>query len=185
MGTYFCLFLVELRGLWAHLTSISHLTSKPTHNASRHPARWRQWEDAWYCAQEAWPRCRLQAYAGGGYVVACRRFRLRVDPPAKKIRPKSPYKTKPQRHPPAISAQTQSYYVWLSCFPRLRLGRLFNLDRPVEKWRRSHHPPPTTNIVDFPYWTPIYCAFPRPSQPTPRRTLIDCHVFEASNWAER
>ena len=27
LGTYFCLFLVELRGLWAHLTSISHLTS--------------------------------------------------------------------------------------------------------------------------------------------------------------
>ena len=85
LGTYFCLFLVELRGLWAHLTSISHLTSKPTHNASRHPARWRKWEDAWYRAQEAWPRCRLQAYAGGGYVVACRRFRLRVNPPAKKF----------------------------------------------------------------------------------------------------
>ena len=25
------------------------------------------------------------AYAGGGYVVACRRFRLRVNPPAKKF----------------------------------------------------------------------------------------------------
>jgi len=31
--------------------------------------------------------------------------------PPPKIRPKSPYKTKPQRHPPAVSAQTQSYYV--------------------------------------------------------------------------
>ena len=30
----------------SHLTSISHLTSKPTHDALRHPARWRQWEDA-------------------------------------------------------------------------------------------------------------------------------------------
>jgi hypothetical protein len=50
-----------LHGLWAHLTSISHLTSKPTHNASHHPARWQRWEDARavYRAQEAWPRCRL------------------------------------------------------------------------------------------------------------------------------
>ncbi len=29
----------------SHLTSISHLTSKPTHDASCHPARWRRWED--------------------------------------------------------------------------------------------------------------------------------------------
>ena len=38
-----------------------------------------------YRAQVAWPRCRLEAYAGGGYVVACHRIRLRVNPPAKKI----------------------------------------------------------------------------------------------------
>jgi uncharacterized protein YecT (DUF1311 family) len=55
----------------SHLTSISHLTSKPTHDASRHPARWWRWEDvrALYRAQEAWLRCRLEAYAGGGYDV--------------------------------------------------------------------------------------------------------------------
>ena len=45
----------------SHLTSILHLTSKPTHNALRHPARWRQWEDAHvlYRTQEAWPCCHL------------------------------------------------------------------------------------------------------------------------------
>ncbi len=61
----------------SHLTSISHLTSKPTHDASHHLGRWRRWEDARaiYRAQEAWPRCRLEAYAGGGYDVACRRVR--------------------------------------------------------------------------------------------------------------
>ena len=62
----------------SHLTSISHLTSKPTHDASRRPARWRRWEDAraLYLAQEVlWPRCRLEAYAGGRYVVRCRRVR--------------------------------------------------------------------------------------------------------------
>ena len=51
----------------SHLTSISHLTSKRTHDALCHPARWRQWEDA--RMQEAWPRCRLEAYAGGEYDI--------------------------------------------------------------------------------------------------------------------
>ena len=46
-------------------------------------------------------------------------------------------------------------------------------------------PPPPTNIVDFPSWKPSRCAFPRPYKPTPRRTLIDCHVFEARDWADR
>ena len=61
----------------SHLTSISHLTSKPTHDASRHPARLQQWEDACalYRAQEVWPRCCLEAYAGGGYDVAFSRVR--------------------------------------------------------------------------------------------------------------
>jgi hypothetical protein len=55
----------------SHLPSISHLTSKPTHDASRHPAWWRRWEDAHalYRKQEVWPRCRLEAYEGGGYDV--------------------------------------------------------------------------------------------------------------------
>jgi hypothetical protein len=122
VGTYFCLFLVELRGLWAHLTSISHLTSKPTHNASRHPARWRQWEDAWYRAQEAWPRCRLQAYAGGGYVVACRRFRLRVNPPAKKFDQNPLIKWSrnaiPQPFQPKPSRPTYDCHVFRGCTAR-------------------------------------------------------------------
>ena len=46
-------------------------------------------------------------------------------------------------------------------------------------------PPPPTNIVDFPFWKPSRCAFPRPYEPTPRRTLIDCHVFEARDRADR
>ena len=41
------------------------------------------------------------------------------------------------------------------------------------------------NIVDFPSWKPSRCAFPRPSEPTPPCTLIDCHVFEANDRAER
>ena len=50
--------VVFLHKVQTHLTSISHLTSKPTHDASRHPAWWRWWEDecALYQAQEAWPR---------------------------------------------------------------------------------------------------------------------------------
>jgi hypothetical protein len=61
----------------SHLTSISHLTSKPTHDASRHPALWWRWEDvrALYRAQEAWLHCHLKAYAGGGYDVAFRCIR--------------------------------------------------------------------------------------------------------------
>jgi CHAD domain-containing protein len=67
----------------SHLTSISHLTTKPTHDALRHPARWRRWEDAraLYQSQEAWPCCRLEAYACGGYDVACRRVRTASPPP--------------------------------------------------------------------------------------------------------
>ena len=67
----------------SHLTSISHLTTKPTHDASRHPARWRRWEDAraLYRAQEAWPRCRLESYAGGGYDIACCRVSMLPPPP--------------------------------------------------------------------------------------------------------
>ncbi len=59
------------------IASISHLTSKHTHNASRRPARWWRREDAraLYCLQEAWPRRCLKAYDGGGCFVACRRVR--------------------------------------------------------------------------------------------------------------
>jgi hypothetical protein len=41
------------------------------------------WEDAraLYHAQEAWPRCRLEAYAGGGYDVGYRRVRTLYYPP--------------------------------------------------------------------------------------------------------
>ena len=54
-------------------------------------------------------------------------------------------------------------------------------------WNMKAIPPPptTTDFVHFPSWTPSHCAFPRPSEPTPWRTLINCHVFEASNWVER
>jgi hypothetical protein len=70
----------------SHLTSISHLTTKPTHDASHHPARWRRWEDAraLYRTQEAWPRCHLEAYAGGGYDIACRRVSVLL-PRAEKL----------------------------------------------------------------------------------------------------
>ena len=79
----------------SHLPSISHLTSKPTHNASCHPARWRRWEDAraLYRAQEAWTCCRLEAYVGGRYDVGYRRVRTGSYPPLRrKINPKSPLK---------------------------------------------------------------------------------------------
>jgi hypothetical protein len=70
----------------SHLTSISHITSKPTHDASRHPARWWRWEDAraLYRAQEAWPCCRLEAYAGGGLTLRAATSELRVTPPLPK-----------------------------------------------------------------------------------------------------
>ena len=34
-------------------------------------------------------------------------------------------------------------------------------------------------------YTLSHCAFPRPSEPTPRRTLVYCRIFEASDRAER
>ena len=78
----------------SHLTSISRLTSKPTHDASRHLARWRRWEDAraLYHAHEAWPRCRLEAYAGGEYDIGYRRVRTAcyAPPPAPKNKSKFP-----------------------------------------------------------------------------------------------
>ena len=74
----------------SHLTSISHLTSKPTHDALRHPARWRQWEDAraLYRTQNAWPHCCLEAYAGGGYTLG--ELCVTTPPPRRKNNPKSP-----------------------------------------------------------------------------------------------
>ncbi len=51
------------------------------------------------------------AYAGGGYVVACHRVRLRVNPPASKFDQNPLRKTKAPRHPLAVSAQTPSSYV--------------------------------------------------------------------------
>ena len=60
-------------------------------------------------------------------------------------------------------------------------GRIVRFRPPNQKMKATPPPPPPTNIADFPSWTPSHCAFPRPSEPTPRRTLIDCHVFEARN----
>jgi hypothetical protein len=84
----YCIKLTQeskiLRGrnkIWCtlHIPPSFHLTShsKLTHDASRHPAWWRRWEDARALdrAQEAWPRCHLEAYDGGGYDVACCRVR--------------------------------------------------------------------------------------------------------------
>ena len=67
----------------------------------------------------------------------------------------------------------------------LETGWIVRFRPPGRKMKASHHPPPPTNIVDFPSWKPSRCAFPRPYEPTPRRTLIDCHVFEARDWADR
>jgi len=164
MGTYFCLFLVELRGLWAHLTSISHLTSKPTHNASRHPAQWRQWEDVWYRTQEAWPRCHLQAYAGGGYVVACRHFRLRVNPPAKKIDQNLLIKRSrnaiPRPFQPKPSHTTFDFHVfrdwnWVDCS-----------FRPSGQKMKAIPPPPPQRILSI---FPIErrSTAPSPGRPSP------------------
>jgi hypothetical protein len=72
------------------------------------------WEDAraLYRAQEVWPRCRLKAYAGGGYDVGCRHVRTSCYPPPPEKLTQNPLrKTKPPRHPPAVSAQTPSSYV--------------------------------------------------------------------------
>ena len=78
----------------SHLTSILHLTTKPTHDALRHSAQWRRWEDACalYHAQEAWPRCHLEAHAVGGYDVAFHHIRPASypPPPRRKNNPKSP-----------------------------------------------------------------------------------------------
>jgi len=158
-----------------------------THDALRHPARWRRWEDAPALSQAGsvasllpWSVCRRRVWR-----CVPPRQNCVLPPPAEKLIQNPLRKTKPPRYPPAVSAQTPSSCIWLSCFPRFRPGGSFDLDRLVEKWRRSHHPPSTTNIVDFPTWTPSQCAFPRPSEPTPRRTLINCHVFEARDRAEQ
>jgi len=58
--------------------------SYPPHieKSIKNPLR-RLWEDAraLYRAQEAWPRCRLKAYAGRGDDVVCHRVRTGVTPP--------------------------------------------------------------------------------------------------------
>ena len=58
--------------------------------------------------------------------------------------------------------------------------------RPPDQKTKAIPPPlPPTNIANFPSLMPSHCAFPRPSEPTTRRTLIDCHVFEARDRAEQ
>jgi hypothetical protein len=70
-------------------------------------------------------------------------------------------------------------------FFTIATGRIVQLRPPGQKMKAIPSATPTTNIVDFPLSTPSHCAFPRPSEPTPQRTLIDRHVFEASNRMEQ
>jgi hypothetical protein len=92
----------------SHLTSISHLTSKPSHDASRHPFRWRRWEDARVLSRAGRVASLLPRS------IWWRRVRRCVPPrqncvlplPRWKINPNPLRKTKPPRHPPPPPPRT-------------------------------------------------------------------------------
>jgi len=142
--------VVCLHKVQTHLTSISHLTSKPTHDASRHPARWRRREDvrALYHAQEAWPRCRLEAYAGGGYDVG--RTACYYPPPKKKINPKSPLKNEAATPCPGRFSPNPVVLHLIVKFSAILTGRIVRFRPPGRKMKAIPPPPPPTNIADFP-----------------------------------
>ena len=156
--------------MWAHLTSISHLTSKPIkipfYKRSRHAIP-RPFQPppprtlVYCCVVEVgdWA-VRSNSPAWSQIMTSI------LPPPAQKFDQNPLLKTKSPRHPPAVSAQTPSSYVWLSCCPQFWPGRLFDFDRPVKKWRRSHHPPPPQRILSiFPLgWR---ASAPSPSRPSP------------------
>ncbi len=72
----------------SHLTSISHLTTKPTHDDCSPPARCRWWEDvrALYCARKhGLVAASKRMQAKGMTVHAAASERCVTPPPAKKI----------------------------------------------------------------------------------------------------
>jgi hypothetical protein len=109
---------------------------------------------------------------------------LSYPPPAKKLDQNPLQKTKPPRHPQAVSAQTLSLRL-IVMFSAVVTGRIIQFRQPSRKMKAIPPPLPPTNIADFPSLTTSHCAFPRPSEPTPRRTLVDCHVFEARDQEDR
>jgi hypothetical protein len=88
-----------------------------------------------------------------------------LPPPAEKLIHNPLRKTKPPRHPPAVSAQTPSSYVCLSCCPRLQPVGAFDLDCPDEKCRQSHPPPPQRILPIFPLER--RATAPSPDRPSP------------------
>ena len=76
---------------------------------------------------------------------------LRVTPPAEKLLQNPLRKTKPARHPPAVSAQTPTHTDWLSCCLRWLQGGSFDLDRPVVN-EGDHFTPPPNEYCRFSLW---------------------------------
>jgi len=108
-----------------------------------------------------------------------------VPPPSRKINQKSPYDNKATTPSPSRFSPNPAVLCFIVMLSALTTGRIVWFRPPGPKMKAITSPLPPTSIVDFPSWTPSHYAFPRPSEPTPRNTLIYCHVFEASNRAER
>ena len=151
----------------SHLTSISHLTSKPSHDASRHPARWRRWKDARapYHVQVAWPRCRLEAYAGGGYDVVCRHIRTACYPPRRKINPKFPQKKEAATPSPSrFSPNPVVLRLIVMCIV-IATGRIVRF-RPPGRKMKAIPPPPQRILLIF--HLEHRATAPSPGRPSPR-----------------
>ena len=133
----------------SHLPSISHLTSKPTHDASRHPARWRRWEDArtLYRVQEAWPRCRLKAYAGGGYDIG--RTVCYPSPPPKN-NSKFPLKNEAATTCPGHFSPNPVVLRLIVMFSAIVTWRIVRFRQPSQKLKAIPPPPPQRILPIFP-----------------------------------
>jgi hypothetical protein len=95
----------------SHLTSISHLTTKPTHDASRHPdgggggkmpVRYTERRKRGLVATS-------KNMMAEGMTLHAAASELHVTPPAEKLIQNPLRKTKPPCHPPAVSAQTPAH----------------------------------------------------------------------------
>jgi hypothetical protein len=102
-------------------------------------------------------------------------------PPAENLT-NIPCKTKAATPSPSRFSPNPVVLCLIVMFSGISTAQIVRFRPPGRKMKAI---PPPNKIVDFPSWTPSHCAFPRPSEPTPRRTLIDCYVFDASNRVER
>ncbi len=106
-------------------------------------------------------------------------------PPCRKINQKSPSKNEGATPSPGHFGPIPIVLRLIVMFSAILTGRIVRFRQPGRKMKAIPPPLPPKNIADFPSCTPSNRTFPRPSEPTPRRTLVYCHIFEARDRAER